>query len=356
MKKKNLIMVSAGILIIAILISSYFTFFYSPYKFRGNEPIKIFWLDSYHEGFWWSTDKINGYKNYLDEKGVEYELKEFHLDSIDSGHEALLKSAQETKNAVDEYEPDLIFSNDDKAQEYVSGYYLNSGIPWVFSGVNKELEDYNFHKAKNVAGLLERKPTEKMMDLIKQILPGKTRLTLMGDESDTGKEMKNDVRYALELAENKDHFEIVDWYDDLEYFEEVKEKFAKANEDSDFIIYESYWRARDEEGKKIPGEDVSRWIVENSNIPEVGFWNNFAENGGFLAVETDPYDYGREAAKITERILIKGESPSSIKPYVPEGSIVSINLARARQLGLEIPSIVLVNSNVYETFPWEVEE
>lgn len=348
--QKILVRLTPIALLIGILIVSYLIW-YNPWKFTADRPIRILHIDSYHLEFWWSIEKIDGYRDYLDEKGIAYELQEFYLDSIGSDHASLLEATRQVRQMIDQYEPDLIFANDDKAQEYVSEHYLDQSIPWVFSGLNKDLENYGFHEARNTTGLLEKKPTKKMFDLIKKILPQAQKMTLIGDQSETGKEINGDVMEALEKT--GDYFEIVHWYDDIEYFEDVKAKITEANQGADFVIYGSYWRARDAEGLKTPSEEVSRWIVENSNIPEVGFWKDFVRNGGLLSVETDPYVYGREAAKITEKILIKGEAPSSIRPYVPESSRTYINLARAQQLGLQIPSMVLINSEVIETFPWE---
>jgi len=69
-----------------------------------------------------------------------------------------------------------------------------------------------------------------------------------------------------------------------------------------------------------------------------------------------PYGQGKDAGKIVYEILINGKDPSSFEFKPTLIGDQSINLARAKTLGLErdeIPSTILINSKVIETFPWE---
>lgn len=354
MSRKNLIYVVLGILIVGVLIVSYFMFFNSSWKFTEDRPIKIFWLNSYHEDFFWSEEQINGFRDSFDKAGVDYEIKEFDLNTIlNKNEEDWIENAKKAKELIDSWKPDLIYASDDNAQKYVSEDYLNTDLPWVFSGVNVEEKDYDFNNAKNVVGLLERKPILQIFELLREIDPSFKKITIIGDPSLTTKQINLEIDLALEESSG---VELVEWYKDVVFFSDLKEKFNYANENSDFVLFLSPERIKYDNSSIVPSSEIVKWRVDNKHIPEVSLWKSFTGAGGFLSVEASAYEHGSEAGELAKQILIEGKEPRSIGSYIPEKGARSINLARAEMLDLHIPSIILINSEVYETFPWEEEE
>ena len=65
------------------------------------------------------------------------------------------------------------------------------------------------------------------------------------------------------------------------------------------------------------------------------------------------YEQGFAAGKIAKDILVEGKSPSSFafKPTT-KGEPV-INLPRANQLNIAIPSHMIANAEIIEKFEWE---
>src|SRR3989339_65520 len=304
-KQKIVLVGIFTILLIVILIFSYFIF-RSPWKFREDRPIKIFWVDSYEEKSFWSIAQINGLKDSLDDFGIEYEMNVLHLNSfLDKNETNILNRAEEAKKLIDSWKPDIVFATDDGAQKYVSEKYVNSNIPWVFSAVNLEEKDYHFEDAKNVVGVFERKPILKALDFAKEVFPSAKKMTIIGNNQTTGLSIQNDAKIILE---NYEGFEVINWF------------------------------------------------VFNSDIPSISFWHNSVESGFLLAVESFPYDQGYDSGKLIKRILIDGEAPGEIESYVPIKSSRFINLAEAKMLDVDFSSSVLINSEVYEKFPWEKEE
>ena len=91
--KKLLVYIGIVVLIVGLLIGSYFMFFYSPYKFRGDGPVKIFFLHSYHPEF--PSDLVEGYTSGFDQyfekvfekEGIEIETSIFYMDFIRKSEE-----------------------------------------------------------------------------------------------------------------------------------------------------------------------------------------------------------------------------------------------------------------------------
>ncbi len=78
-----------------------------------------------------------------------------------------------------------------------------------------------------------------------------------------------------------------------------------------------------------------------------------------MAISVSSAEQGKKAGEIAYDILIEGVRPSSFEFESTMIGDEHINLARAEMLGLKrevIPSVVLINSEVVESFPWEDEE
>ena len=65
------------------------------------------------------------------------------------------------------------------------------------------------------------------------------------------------------------------------------------------------------------------------------------------------YEQGLAAGKIARGILVEGRSPSSfpMEPTAKGEPVVS--LARARELGIQVESDILLTAGVVQKFEWE---
>jgi ABC-type uncharacterized transport system substrate-binding protein len=341
-----------GILIVGVIIGIYFMFLYNPYKFRGDGPIKILILNSYHEGFDLTDLQVQGFIERFGKYGMEFEIKSFYMDTKRNDKEEWPKRAEGAKNLIDSWRPDLVYTTDDDVQKYVVMDYLDTDIPFVFSGVNGEPEDYNFTGRKNIAGVLQRYPFVHTMGFIKEIYPSAKKAVVISDSSSTG---EITLEWMKKEQVNIPDFEFIDFII-VETFEEYKDRIKEYQNKTDIFVLRGTATFKDANGEAIPQEDVVKWTVQNSNIPEVSFWGYFVEQGALAAVEDPMFKEGQASAEIAKKILIDGDKPSKIPMKPLKEGEQFINLARAKTLGIEredIPSIVLVNSQIIESFPWE---
>lgn len=345
--KKIIILLSAIILLNGLAIGGHY-FLRSPWKMRANRPVKIVWVNSYHEDYIWSQSQIKGFTDALDKLVIKYEIRAVHLNTyLDNNDSHAMAIAQKAKELINTWNPDLVYATDDSAQKYVSVDYVNTKIPWVYSGVNLEEKDYNFQNAYNVAGVLERKPILRALEAVREILPNVKKITVIGDGQLTGMAIQNEAR---QIISNLPDFKVVNWYSDSMRITDFKKNVLAANKNSDliFILWGSFI---DEQGEDARAK-VYEWLVKNSKIPELTLWNYNVKAGALVSVEASVYDQGYNAGKIVKQILIDGIAPRKIGALIPTEGVRAINLARAKMFDLKIPSLILVNSEVYEDFPW----
>lgn len=342
------------IFIIGILIGSSFLFFYSPYKFGGDGPIKIFILNSYHEDFPEGNlvgKYIDGFYDALED--VDFEIRRFDMDVLRKNSDELREvAAMEAKKEIDEYSPDLIFATDDDAQKLViEPYYINSDFQVVFTSLAKDPTDYGYVGSKNIAGILEREHFGSAIEYLRELFPHVKKIAVI---SESHPRWSNSIGRMKEKQDEVPETEFVGWHSVGE-FEEFKDLVLGYQNQVDAFLFTPLDNLADGSGNKVLLVDVIKWLTENSNLPEVSLWPTPNE-GMLAAVSYSPYEQGKAAGKLVQKILIDGEKPSSLEFKSTEIGDQYINLARAKTLGIEkndISSTILVNSIIVYNFPWE---
>lgn len=351
-KKEFLIRGIIGLVIISILIGSYFMFFYSPYKFTEDRPIKILWINSYHD-YPWTDGQIKAFEEVFEKENIEIEVKQFNMDTKNKDSEdEKLYAGSKAKELINSWKPDLIYATDDNAQMYVVADYIDSDIPIVFSGVNREPEFYGFEKSKNVAGVLERYPFSQAIDFMKQLYPHAKKIAVISDAGTSG---IGGMDYMKKESLKIDFIDFVA-FDLVDTFDEFKIKIEEYQNEADIIIFRGLDTFEKENSGSYSQEITTRWMVENSNIPEISFWDYFVDYGALASITVSSYEQGKAAGEMAKEILIEGKQPSNFDFSSTKKGNQFINIARAKQLNLEIPSTILINSKVVEKFPWEKEE
>ncbi|MCW8965581.1 MAG: hypothetical protein OQK82_02690 [Candidatus Pacearchaeota archaeon] len=334
------------IFIIGIFSIIYFNFFYSPYKFRGEESIKILILNSYDLENYWSLEQIDGFRDYLDEQGMDFEVKIFNMGFFEqlSGKEqgAIIENVT---GLIEEYNPDLIYGVGDLVKLNIGIDYVNDDIPWVFSGLT---EVHGFENdSENMAGVIGLLELSKYLDFFRELYPGTRRMAMINGDDDTRRVIVQSIMKAKgELA--KDDAEFIG-LDVLRTFEEFKERVFYYQDKVDFLVFDDFAVYVNENGEIVSQDVVIRWLLENNNIPSFSYDKSVVEKGVLCSILPSMYGQGGSAARYAYDILIEGEAPSRIGFNSARYVDKHINILRANQLGLEIPSVVLVNSEVYDS-------
>jgi len=350
-KKKLIIIIAIFLLAIG---STFWLLLKSPYKFKGNSPIKIFWLNSYNSDFQLVVENINAFKEVFKKEGVEIEVKEFDLDELrNTSKEHQTTVTKEAIKLIDEYKPDLIYATDDPSQEVVSKY-VNTRIPIVFSGVNNEPQTYGYDKSKNVAGVLEREHFAETIDFLKSLYPNKiTTIGVISQDLPQWKPVMDRIRQETDMFPK---IQFIGWAM-VHTFEDYKKKILEyQNIKVDAIMNFSIAGLVDEKNNSVPETEVTKWLVKNSHIPETTFWGFVVEDGALLSVEVSSEEQGKNAGIIAKSILIDGKLPTSFAFKSTEKGQRYLNLARAKSLDLsqkDISSTILINSKIIKKFPWE---
>ncbi len=352
MKSKRLSVMSkktVSQILMLIIFAGITLAFVSSQKVESAEKFRILHIMSYHSPWVWTDEQLKGFKDALKDLNIEYKVFQMDTKRI-STNEWKEKIGKEARELIDSWKPDLVYTNDDNAQEYVARHYVNKDIPFVFSGVNKTPDYYGFVGSKNIAGVLEQEHFVETVQLLKKIIPGVSKIAVLSDEDITWEGVMQ--RMKEKAPRQLPDVEFVSW-DIIRTFDNYKQKINGYRKTVDAIALLGVFNFRDENGKNVPYQEVLKWTAENSSVPDFSFWNDRTDFGTLCAVTVSGYNQGYDAGKIARGILAQGKSPSSY-PFEPtvKGEPI-INLARAKKLGIKIDSEVLLSSKVLDKFAWE---
>jgi hypothetical protein len=88
--------------------------------------------------------------------GLKTEYRVFQMNAKNNNSpEALEQKGRAAIALIADWKPDLVYTTDDEALDYVARHFAGSPLPFVFSGVNKTPRDYGLEGAPNVSGVLE---------------------------------------------------------------------------------------------------------------------------------------------------------------------------------------------------------
>jgi len=293
---------------------------------------KVLLIFSYHPEYPWVVEETRGVDDILKGRGVETEI--LYLDTkIHTSADWKKKVAEEAARKIEEYKPDLVIVFDDNACELVAKEYIGESLPFVFCGMNGEPEDYGF-PAQNITGVIERHHLETTINLLKRLVPNVEQVAIITDDSPTSR------GFIASMKKITSPIEISEFYTTND-FDAWKAKVKELQSKVDAIGIFVYHTIKEKGGEEsLPPEDVMRWTLENSQLPDFTFLDLTVRDGVLCGVTVSGYEQGRAAAEIAIRIL-NGEKPADIPIECPEKGTPIVNEIRAEELNIEIPADVL---------------
>jgi len=311
-------------------------------------PFKILHVMSYHSPWRWTDGQLQGFKEAM--QGVKVEYKVFQMDAkrASSLQEKTAKGEQ-ARALIESWHPDLVYTSDDEAQEFVASRYVGKALPFVFSGVNKAPASYGFEGSSNVTGVLEVEHFVESVRLLQAVSPAVARIAVISDDQPLWDSVRGRMRDRMPLLEGTT---VVAW-DTVKTFAEFKSKVREYQGSADAIALLGVFAFKDAQGKNVPYQDVLKWTTENSRLPDLGFWMDRVHYGSLVAVTVSEREQGLAAGRMARAILAEGRSPSTIPMVATQKGMPVISLARARKLGINVKSGLLLSAEVVEGFDWD---
>jgi len=313
-----------------------------------KKPLRILHVMSFHSPYRWTDGQLAGFKQGLG-ADVRAEYRVLQMDANrNKTPQAKAEKGTEAQALIESWQPDLVYTSDDDAARYVIQPHINTSTPMVFSGVNKNPEDYGFNTAKNVTGVLEREHFVETVHLLQSIAPGIRRLAIISDDGPQFVPMLQ----RIQDSRNRIPGVRIVATDIVQTYADFQKKVRAYQDQADAILLLGIFTLRDDKGVSVPYPDVLRWMTENSKLPDCSFWIDRIFHGTLAAMTVSEQAQGLAAGQLARGILVNKSAPASLPMKPTAKGHPAINLARARQLGLKIKSTQLLTAEVIPTYQW----
>lgn len=309
-------------------------------KQSTTEDRKVLVVHSYHPQYEWVAAITRGLQIAIlpTEAQVEY----YYMDTKRRPDEMWMRqSGANVMELIEQWQPDVVITVDDNAQDYVGRYLAGREHPSVvFCGVNAASEVYGY-PAGNVTGVLERLHFNESLAFFKMLQPEARRIVLLSDDSSTS---RLTIDYIKTLP--ADELEVVD-YVMPSTFDEWKQAVDVYGRQVDAIAVYTYHTVRTDLTSKqsLEPREVMDWTVQNSPVPIIGFLVFAVDDGSLCGVLESGVEQGRLAGQLAVEIL-NGKCPADLPIITGVRGQTMINMKMATLLGLKPDPKILEHVDV----------
>lgn len=290
---------------------------------------RLFYVNSYHQGYGSSDDIMEGIQNVLRDRDVVY--KTFFMDSKRNGTLSALEiKAQEALSEIAQFRPDVLLVSDDNAVKHlVVPHFNHTDLPVVFCGVNWSAEQY--HLGSNVTGMLEVLPLKACINAVRSQYRKIGNITVLSENSLSEQNNKIILDTLFDKLGLKAQYKLVD------DFETWKLKFKEANQNSDMIYVPTNGAINNWKNM-----EAQTFVAENIQKPVVtcdDFMMPYAVFGQTKVAK----EQGEWAANTALRILA-GELPENIPYAKNQESKIWLNEGLAEKIDFKVNETLLKKS------------
>lgn len=309
---------------------------------------RVLHIMSFDSPWRWTDGQFAGFKEGLGDIKVEFRV--FQMDVKRNGsREAKEQKGREARALIDSWQPDLVYTSDDDAVEFITRHYLNQRLPFVFSGMNKTPKEHAMEGAINVTGVLEQEHFIESVRLLKNLVPGVSRLVAIGDQGAQWPPIMARIHSAMNRLPGISLVSV----DQVRSFDEFKTRMQSYPAVADAVVQLGIFALAGPDGRNVPYQEVQKWVCQNSLMPDLSFWIDRVHYGVLASVTISEREQGLSAGRLARAILVEGKFPSALPIRPTLKGHPAINLARARQLGINVKSSLLLSSEVVPRFQWD---
>ncbi|MBW1922969.1 MAG: hypothetical protein JRF59_02770 [Deltaproteobacteria bacterium] len=319
----------------------------------GERLQKIFVVHSYEKGHVCGQPQHDGLLTSLKEAGFvpdrNLDLRVFYMDTKRKNNtpQLIRRQASLALRQIDEYRPRILVTLDDNAFKHVALKLVDRSVSIIFSGLNGRPEDYDrqtpfmetrSRPSHNITGVYEKLHVADALRVHARMFPGTKKVLFLTDPSPTGLAIKRQVFEELNNEEVP-----VDWeLRNASSWEKYQDLIRGANQDRRIgAIYPVALLLRDRNGRTYTAPEIFSWTTRVSRKPEIAVNYAFTRLGLFGGAAVDFHAMGRQAGDMVVNIL-RGRPPGDIPIEEARRFALTFNLKRARQLGITIPTEILL--------------
>lgn len=287
---------------------------------------KILLVHSYHPEYPWVASITRGVQRTLKGTGVQLDI--FYMDTKRKTSKSWMTQAGAlASKKMQAYQPDVVITCDDNAQQCFAKKYVGGGTKFVFTGVDADPSKYGF-PASNVTGIIERPQLEASLKFARTFRPIKRIAVLSCNDSTS-------IAALGFMKQDPVDVQVVEWKLAKD-FNDWKKAVLKYNKTVDAIVVRSYQAVVDPQtGDRVAPTEVAAWTADHATVPTIAFHDFEINDGMFAGVVKSGDEYGRMPAQYALNIL-RGARVESLPVVRANIGIKMVNRTTAKHLGISL--------------------
>jgi ABC-type uncharacterized transport system substrate-binding protein len=348
-----------GLTIFAIILFISSLIIASDYKNSKRVFIVASYEDDHVCGWPQEAGTIKGLNKQGWFEGMNLVLETYYMDSkrTHTTPEAMKAQAEIALDKIEKFNPDIVVTIDDNAFREVGLRLIGrDDVSVVFSGMNGQPESYNkkapFMETRekpgaNCTGVYEKLYVVRSIKVMKNAIANSENGVFVGitDFTPTGNAITR--QFEIELAGKPENEKwrlerVRDW-------NKYTALISELNKDKNVLaIYPVALSLKVSEDVTYTAPEIFKWTMDNCGKPDMALNYFFSKIGLFGGAAVDFQAMGFLAGKKAGLILNGNKAGNLPIEDAPEYAIV-FNLARAKQLGIQIPEPLLTAADfVYQ--------
>lgn len=335
-----------------------------------QERIRLFVVNSFHPGNLWEDDTFKGFLSglkrhqyikdlselsQLQDTGIsQTEQLDIQMAWLDAQRQnAPRQLALNTSDILDQlyqFDPDLVFLGDNHAINYIGNALVDSKIPVVFWGLNGLPLKYGLvntidNPERNITGVWQIGFHVEALNLLKRLIPDAKSFGIIADDSVTAR--TNVKQLKAMAAENQLALRLDGIVQTQSFTEYKRQTLALAKEvDAFYILHNG--SLKDDLNIPVDSFTVTKWYLENINLPEVSNEGQFVRLGMLAAVDESGFEQASLAVDIADSILKLDANPARIRVKSTSSAKVHVNKRRAKALNIRLTRDMTFIDNITE--------
>lgn len=299
-----------------------------------DKKTRIYYINSYHQGYGSSDDIMEGIHQVLDDERID--LNVFFMDSKRHGDSDYLLQKVDTALAeIAQFDPDVIIASDDNAVKYLIEPHFKTGpIPVVFCGVNWSAQKYGL-PTEYVTGMLEVLPLKENLQIMLDHFPEAKKLTVLSENTES--ERKNTE--MLDTLYKNMGFSVS--YQLVDDFAAWKTAFKSGNEKTDIIYFSTHGGI-----KNWDKTEAIEFITRHISVPVVTC-DDFMMAYAVFGLTKIASEQGVWASKKALQIA-NGTAPDQIPLTRNQQSQMWLNQSLANQIGWQPTGHIMDKARILE--------
>ncbi|HUH40012.1 MAG TPA: hypothetical protein VL024_03975, partial [Castellaniella sp.] len=189
-------------------------------------------------------------------------------------------ASQNSRNAIDAWEPDVLIAVGEEAQDYVGRYYAGLPSPQIVYVMGESPASFDYEQAANVSGVREALPLAEIVEVLHYAGPAPLRIRALGVDDPTGHAERQQVTDFDWGPHQLSGVELVPDY------EAWQQAVRDAQQHADVLLVLSFagLPRSPADAADIPPATLALWTEQNSSALPISVRVGFVASGGTLAV------------------------------------------------------------------------